>query len=170
MLQVRSLTSQSEELGQNAVIWTFLFETSVLFSGGALSFHPACFLPSSIRRESIAESKHRGDFHPECLLLLKRPLREPLTRCWGRGSRPLSLFCSLCRLCSLYADRLARSAFHLLFASSCHKLTVDVHTWPALGRSMARIDGRSTGKGMVLTACQSALWWRACCPRVERLL
>lgn len=84
-------------------------------------------------------------------------LREPLTRCWGRGSRPLSLFCPLCRLCSLYADRPARSAFHLLFASSCHKLTVDVHTWPALGRSMARIDGRSTGKGMVLTACQSTL-------------
>lgn len=107
--------------------------------------------------KSIAESKHCGDFHPECLLLLKRPLREPLTRCWGRGSRPLSLFCSLCRLCSLYADRLARSAFHLLFASSCHKLTVDVHTWPASGRSMARIDGRSTGKGMVLTGCQSTL-------------
>lgn len=74
--------------------------------------------------------------------------------CWafdalpGPGSRPLSLFCSLCRPCSLYADRLARSAFHLLFASSCRKLTVDVHTRPALGHSVARIDRWSTGKGM----------------------
>lgn len=88
----------------------------------------------------------------------------------GPGSRPLSLSCSLCRPCSLCADRLARSAFHLLFASSCRKLTVDVHTWPALGHSMARIDRWSTGKGMVLTACQSTISWLDCCPRVERLL
>lgn len=141
----KKLTSQSEELGQNAVIWTSFF-----WDFSTFQWRSSCF-------SFCLLSKDCRDFHPECLLLLKRPLREPLTRCWGRGSRPLSLFCSLCRLCSLYADRLARSAFHLLFASSCHKLTVDVHTWPALGRSMARIDGRSTGKGMVLTACQSTL-------------
>lgn len=86
----------------------------------------------------------------------------PVTHCrgcvLGLRSCPLSLFCSLCRPCFLYSVRLAHCAFHLLFASSCHKLTVDVHTWPALGYSIAWIDGCSAGVGRVLTACQSRLW------------
>jgi len=50
-----------------------------------------------------------------------------------------------------------------LLASGCHKLTVDVHTWPAPGHTAARIDGCSAGWGVgggggVLTACQRRLW------------
>lgn len=90
-----------------------------------------CFffsLSTSLCRKSITEPRHSGHFQPECLRLLKRPLRGAFGTFPGLGSRPLSLFCSLCRPCSCYADRLARSAFHLLFASSCRKLTADVHT------------------------------------------
>lgn len=123
MLQVRS------RVGENATDRChFSFQYSVLFSGGALASHSVfSFLCTSLCLKSITDPRHSGHFQPECLLLLKRPLREPLTLP-GPGSRPLSLFCSLCRPCSLYADKLARSAFHLLFASSGCKLTVDVHT------------------------------------------
>lgn len=153
----KKLTSQSEKLGQKAVIWTFFsFKTLVLFSAGALAFHSACFLSSSLCRKSIAESRHCEVFTQNAYCCWKG-LWGSLWRVAGAGGRGLWAFSALCRLCSLSADRLARSAFHLLSASSFHKLTVDVHTWPALGRSLARIDGWSTGKGMVLTACQSTL-------------
>lgn len=115
-------------------------------------------------------------FHPECLLLLKRPLREHLMCrrefALGLGSRPLSLLCSLGRRYFLYTVRMACSGFHLLFASSCHKLTVDVHIWKAPGHTATWIDGCSMlcwggGCGEVLTACQSRLWRLARCPREE---
>jgi len=104
--------------------------------------------------KSVTVSPHCGVLHPECLLLLKRPLREPVTcqrECvLGLGSRLLALFCSLCRACFLCTVRMARSGFHLLFASTCHKLTVDVHTWPAMGHAVAPIDGCSAGAGVRL--------------------
>lgn len=97
-------------------------------------------------------------FHPECLLLLKRPLREHLMCrrefALGLGSRPLSLLCSLRRRYFLYTVRMACSGFHLLFASSCHKLTVDVHTWPPPGHTATWIDGCSVGVGAVVRCWQ----------------
>lgn len=154
----RKRRSSFEKTGKH-----FSFQYSLLLSGGALVSHPVVFfcfffsLSTSLCRKSITEPRHSGHFQPECLRLLKRPLRGAFGTFPGLGSRPLSLFCSLCRPCSCYADRLARSAFHLLFASSCCKLTADVHTWPALGHSMAQIDRWSTGKGTVLTTCQSTI-------------
>lgn len=132
-----------------------------------------CLVPTlfSLCWKSITEPPHSGVFQPECLLLLKRPLREPVTHCrecvLGLGSRPLSLLCSLCRSGFRYSVRTARSAFHLLFASSCHKLTVDVHTWPALGHSASWIDGCSTGGVGRCWQPVTADLRLACCPRVE---
>ncbi|KAJ4941099.1 hypothetical protein JOQ06_027386 [Pogonophryne albipinna] len=57
--------------------------------------------------QSVTKPPHSGVFHPECLRLLKRPLRELVARrrecVLGPGSRPLSLLCSLCRPCFLYS-------------------------------------------------------------------
>lgn len=109
----------------------------------------------SLWRKSITEPRRSGDFQPECLLLLKRPLREPLTRCRGPGSRPLSLFCSPCFPFTLTGSPAVHFTFCLPLVAPSWQLTRPHDRLG--GHSAARIDGRSTGKGMLLTARQGAL-------------
>lgn len=139
--------SSFEKIRQNAVIFSF---SILCFLVEELFFASCVFFFKSV-------TEPRRTFSTRMLTAAEKAFEGAFDALPGPGSRPLSLSCSLCRPCSLYADRLAHSAFHLLFASSCRKLTVDMHTWPASGHSMARIDRWSTGKGMVLTACQSTI-------------
>ncbi|MEQ2308996.1 hypothetical protein AMECASPLE_034066, partial [Ameca splendens] len=103
----------------------------------------------------------------------KGPLGEPVARqrqfVLGLGSSPLGLG-SLCRPSVLNAVSTALFDFHLLFAISCHRLTVDVRARPAPGLAVAAIDGCSARVELgaeVLTACQSRHCSLACCPSVE---
>lgn len=61
---------------------------------------------------------------------------------WERGRGPWALSALCLGLDFPYTVRMSHSAFHLLFASSRHKLTVDVLTRPASERTAASIDGR----------------------------
>lgn len=76
----------------------------------------------------------------------------------GPGVEASEPLLTLGRPRSLYADRLARGAFHLSLDSSCRKLTVDVRrprSFGALGVPGLMDD--LLGKGMALTACQSTI-------------
>lgn len=61
----------------------------------------------------------------------------------GRGPRASSALCVGPDF--PFTVRMSHSGFHLLFASSRHRLTADVHTRPASGRAAASIDGRCAG-------------------------
>lgn len=153
MLQVRCIKVES-------VLVVSICKKFVVFKG-SLICRIIIFLKFRVERYSYlrlasiifsTEPPLFGVFHPDCLPLLKRPVREPVSHqrecVLGLGSRPLSLLRSKCRPSFLYTVRMARFAFHLLFASSCHKLTADVHTWPAPGHTAARIDGCSALGGV----------------------
>lgn len=86
----------------------------------------------------------------------------------GRGPRASSALCVGPDF--PFTVRMSHSGFHLLFASSRHRLTADVLTTASF-RARCSFDWwtlrRVEGRGEILTACQIRLCRLARCPRVE---